>query len=420
MAPNNTVRKPISLWNRFFIILSISALFSNYCLQCYNAVRSLYIVSLGGATTFISLLALIGLFCTTMMRIVSGRLSDTANTRLICIIGTIIYMIAMLGFAFSKNLNTLIIFAMCQSIGYSSSATALSVLVANVVPRSRLSEGIGYFGLTSSLASAIGPGIALSLRDAAGYQVVFISVAVFLALSIVFIILCRYEKHPMILEMHEQDNAAMKAEAEAGERKEYVPPKGILKYIEPSAIPCTILSALYTLPMGFVIMFLTLYAEQQGVANVALFFTFSAVAMVVARLAFGKIADRYGTLIVVAPGIALYIAAFVLILIAPGAPGFVICIAGLLYGLSGGMTTPVLNAVVLKQVPVERRGAASGTYMISFDVGIAGGGALWGLTIEKLGYAPTLTICIALACIALVYSFFILRKRKMQPAPQTH
>jgi len=411
--------RPAGLWNRFFIIVCAANLFSNFCQQCYNAVKSLYVVDIGAATSFIGLLSLIGLICTTSMRIVSGRLSDAVNKRIVVISGTCVYMIAMLGFAFNRNLNVLIFFSACQSIGFSISATALSVVAADVIPRARLSEGIGYFGLANSVASAAGPGVALALKDAAGFQVVFISLAVYLALSIVSILLCRYERHPMIMAMREQDQAALAADAKASPAA-FAPAKGIRKFIEPSAVPCAVLCALFMCPMGFVVQYLTLYASENGIANVALFFTFSAVSMVVARLLVGKLADRFGTLVVVAPAIVLYIAAFFLILTAPGAPGFVILVAGALYGLATGIVQPSLNAVVLKQVPAERRGAASGTFMISFDVGIAGGGAVWGLTIQHMGYAPTLYICLALAVIALALAFVILGRfgRKKQAAAQ--
>lgn len=50
--------------------------------------------------------------------------------------------------------------------------------------------------------------------------------------------------------------------------------------------------------------------------------------------------------------------------------------------------------------------------LISFDIGIAGGGAIWGLTIDRLGYGVTLGTCVAITAVALVFAFIILGKRR--------
>lgn len=412
------LQKPERLWTRFFIIICGASLFANFCLQCFNTVKSIYITDMGGTTSFVGLLSIIGLACTTLLRLISGRMSDSMSKRKVVIIGLAIYIVAMLGFGFTPNLQVLIFFSALQSIGYSMSATALSVLLADVLPRSRLSEGIGYSGLTSSLSSAIGPGIALAMMNAMGYKVLFVSLAIYLAISAVFVVFCRYENDPAFQERRARELEEIRAEeaAKAAAAEANAKYTGILKFIEPKAIPYTILSALYTMPMGFVVTYLALYGTTNGIENIGLFFTFSAVAMVVARLVFGKLADRFGMLLVIAPAIVMYGVAFTLILIAPTAPGFVVCLAGLLYGLAGGIINPVLNAAVLKSVPPERRGAASGTYMISFDVGIAGGGAIWGVTIEHMGYDATISICIAITAAALVLAFFILGKRRVRQA----
>lgn len=401
------------LWSKYFIILFGAGLFSGFCLQCYNSVKAIYITDVGGATSFVGILSIVGLVCTTLMRLLSGRMSDAMSKRKVVLIGLAIYAVSMLCHGFFPNLKLLILFQILQSVGYSMSATALSVLVVDVLPKSRMSEGLGYFGLSNSLSSALGPTVALAIMKGAGFEILFVSLAAYLVLSGVFVALCRYEKDPEMLRIRKQElenQEPAKEEAEETAAPQY---KGILKFIEPSAIPCTIVSALYCLPMGFTIQYLTLYATEMGIESVGLFFTFSAVMMVVARLFFGRVADKYGTITVIAPAIILYAAAFVLILIAPGAPAFVIWAAGALYGLAGGMLNPVLNAIVIRQVPHHRRGAASGTFMLSFDIGIAGGGAIWGFTIQYLGYGVTIGTCIALCAVALAFSFVFLNKRRL-------
>ena len=403
------------LWSKYFILLFGAGLFSNFCLQCTTTVKTLYITSIGGTTSFVGMLSIVGLISISLARLASGRMSDVMRKRVVAYIGIAINIVAKLCFGFFPVLALFIPFQIIQNIGFSMSATAMTVLVADTIPRSRMSEGIGYNGLSNSLATAIGPTVALATVAAFGYVMLFGSLAVYLAISALFILFCRYEKDPKMIAMRKREeeefDSKTAAGAEDGGTKAVAQYTGIKKFVEPSAIPYAIVSLLYSLPMGFTLSYLPLYATESGITAIGIFFTISAVAMVVSRLAAGKAADKYGTLTVVVPAIILYIAVYVLILIAPSAPTYVIWLAGACYGFAGGIIHPVLNAIVIRQVPHERRGAASGTFTLSFDVGISGGSAIWGFTIQYIGYGFTISACIVIGFVMLAASFLLLRDR---------
>jgi MFS family permease len=404
---------------------------------------------------------------------------DVLRKRVVACIGLALNTAGKLCIGFFPVLALFPLYQILQNVGFSLTATALTVMVADTVPKSRMSEGLGYYGLNSSLATAVGPGIALATVAAFDYLLFYISLALYLVISGVFILVCRYENDPRMIEMRKRESEEFIKLASAGEseesgesgescdsgdsgissksskssdsgepdepdesskssksskssvssdsgesgkpgkpdkpseaRKSPVEVKGIYKYIEPSAIPYAIVSLLYSLPMGFILTFLPLYAAESGIPSIGLFFTFSAVTMVAARLIAGKAADKYGTLIAIVPAVICYIAAFALILIAPASPAYVIWIAGSLYGFAGGIINPVLTAKVIKQVPHERRGAASGTFTLSFDVGISGGAAFWGYTIQYIGYAFTVGACVVIGFAMLAASFPLLRERR--------
>jgi len=422
MGEPKDVLRPASeekLWSKYFILLFASGLFSSFSLQGSTTIKTLYITDVGGSTGFVGTLSIVGLISISLSRLASGRMSDVMRKRVVAYIGLIIQIVAKLCFGFFPVLPLFIPFQILQSIGFSMAATALSVLVAETIPRSRMSEGIGYFGLNTSLATALGPSVALATVAAFGYTALYGSLAVYLVISAVFILICRYEKDPEMIKMREREEAEFGSSSEVngdgeadGPEKILPQYRGIKKFVEPSAIPYAIVSLLYSFPMGFIMTFLPLYAAQNDIAAIGLFFTFSAVAMVLARLIAGKAADRYGTLTVMVPATILYIAVFFLILIAPSAPTYVIWLAGAFYGFAGGIVNPVLNAIVIRQVPRERRGAASGTFTLSFDIGISGGGAIWGFTIQYIGYDFTLGACIATGFIMLAAAFIFLRERK--------
>ena len=408
------------LWSKYFVLLFGAGLFSSFCLQCSTTTKTLYITSIGGSTGFVGMLSIVGLVSLSIARLASGRMSDVMQKRVVAYIGLAINIVSKLCYGFFPVLPLFVPFQILQSIGFSMSATALTVLVAETIPKARMSEGIGYYGLNNSLATALGPSVALATVAAFGYVILFSSLAAYLVISLLFILVCRYEKDPRMIEMREREKAEYETSAAVSEEntadareKAVTEYRGIKKFVEPSAIPCAIVSFLYSVPMGFTLTYLPLYATQNGIATIGLFFTFSAVAMVAARLIAGKAADKYGTLTVIVPAVILYIAVYVLIFIAPSAPSYVIWLAGACYGFAGGIINPVLNAIVIRQVPHERRGAASGTFTLSFDVGISGGGAIWGFTIQHIGYSFTIGACITIGFAMLAASFLLLRERRL-------
>ena len=60
----------------------------------------------------------------------------------------------------------LIAFRILHGVAFAFSGTVNVTMIASLVPRSRLGEGVGYYGLVNIFATAIGPSLGLSLGDA--------------------------------------------------------------------------------------------------------------------------------------------------------------------------------------------------------------------------------------------------------------
>ena len=80
-------------------------------------------------------------------------------------------------------------------------------------------------------------------------------------------------------------------------------------------------------------------------------------------------------------------------------------------GMSFGTVNPILQAAAIKASPVNRRGAASGTYQLSNDIANGVGAVLWGFTIDMFGYTFTFVGCILFAVIAIGLLFLFFGKR---------
>jgi MFS family permease len=59
-----------------------------------------------------------------------------------------------------------------HGLGWSATTTAAGTIATDAVPKSRLAEGMGYFGLTSVLAMAVAPTFGLTVMNHFNFAVV--------------------------------------------------------------------------------------------------------------------------------------------------------------------------------------------------------------------------------------------------------
>lgn len=397
---------PTKLLNKYFLVITAVSTISGLTMQLFNTSMSLYVDELGGNASYTGILVLLFAITATLVRIFTGRLADVRGRRVMVIAGLAIYMAASLSFAFFPYLGALPYLRMLQGAGYSISFTALSVAITDVIPRKRMGEGMGYFGLGNAVTTATGPMIALALIAGGSFNNVFYVAALSLAVGTLLMYLFNYEK-AMNLQF---GGAARQADLQPGRDT----PQGSMKtrlwsLFEKSAIPYTVVSVLSSVAMSATLSFLMLFAAGQGIRNAGLYFTFSAVFMVLARLLTGRLSDRHGTLFALIPGFLLVIAGFACLLLSVKIP-LLYYLGGVLAGLGNGMASPALNAAVIRAAPDHRRGAASATFMLSYDIGFGLGAILWGVVIDLAGFTALFAGCMISIALAVLFSIIFIRK----------
>lgn len=400
----------IKLFTRYFFIIAIVNVFAGVVLQIYNTTTSLYIQSLGGSSSFAGLCLTMITVSAMITRVLSGKLADAKGRRFAIILGLVIYAIASFSFRFFAFLEALPVLRFIQGIGYAMSTTALAVAIADVIPKERMGEGIGYYGLGQTVTTAIGPSIAVGLMVGGEFKYVFYFATGLLLIGSVLMLFCNYEKHPEFI----------KKKAEASSKESILPKDSsaatkasakttFTSFFEKTALPCSAISLVTAIATGSVLAFLIPYAVSIDIGNSGLYFTCSAIFMVLARIVTGKMTDRHPPILLLIPGFVMHILCFTLLFLASYAP---VCyyLAGVCAGIAGGITTPVLNATVIKAAPDNRRGATSATYMMSLDVGIGIAGVFWGLVIDWMSYRAMFIGCVITIGIAIVLTVILIPK----------
>ena len=393
----NAEKKQI-IWNKYFIGIFIYALLMQFTMTVTNYALPLYVVNgLGGAVSVSGVLSSVFAAGSMLCRFTTGNFVDKYGRRTILIIGALVITVSMFALGLTKTLFVIIVFKFIQGVGHSLNSTASNAAAADVVPKDRYSEGIGMYTLHSTIVGAIGATIIIWLmtlgvpEGESNYTLPLFVAAGCGAVGLLIAFVMNYEKKMSI------------------PRRESVKKKfDINDYIERRALLPALLVMFQSMGTGAG-MFLLLYATDLGLGQaMGMYFILQTVVTVIARFTLGKVVGRIKPMYVILLGIVLQIAAYVYIAVRPGL--FALYFSAVMGGIFGALLQPTLNALSLKSAPVTRSGAASATYWLGFDIGMAITPIIFGVVIDVAGYATSFLISAAYMAVFAVCAVFVLRK----------
>ena len=380
MTNENGTRE--TLWSASFIlILTISLLVStgHYMLM---STLPLYAVKLSGNKAMAGLMVTFLTISALLFRPFFGTLMDKRGRKPVLVVGAVLLMATALMYNFVVVLSILFLIRFIQGAGFSAHTTSSGTIAADIIPASRLSEGIGYFGIANTTATALGPAIGLYCVNSFGYEALFVWVFILSILSFVSTLMVNYEK---------KKATAFPPDGRASSGLE----QKKQSFIEETSIRPSLVMFFIALTFGAIITYIPAFGISRKIENIGIFFTAYAVAVLVSRTFTGRIADRYGFTKVMVPGLVLLCLS--LAVLANGYTLSVVLLAGVLYGLGYGICYPLSNAIVIRLCPKERRGAATATIFAAMDIGIGLGAMLWGWVAGASGY--TAVFLLSSACV---------------------
>lgn len=436
------------LWSTTFVLVVASTLCCFMVGQGLNSSTSVYVALYGGTAAYAGVLAAVFSGAAAVVRLLSGPLIDGRGRRIVMLFGFTVLIVGTVGPLFTHDVAPFVVFRILQGAGFSAVTTASATAAADALPASRMGEGIGYYGLGQALSMSVGPALALALVSTDPPENLFVGVTAIAVVGLSMIFLCRYEKHPEMLpeeavyrrRLEEgESEAARTGAAEAGKeskqaeaseggkraeaaetttstaqsrmeerpKRESIASRIFEKHALPGTLPMIVLSPAF----GFVIFFVGLYGASLGVGNAGLFYTLSAVSMILVRLKSGAFMDRFAPIVILPVALACGLVAFAMLVacgtVLDGAPvrDAVFNLSGIVYGFCIGIALPLNQSVAVKNTPPERWGAANALFQLANDVGIGGACVIWGIVNDCFGFP--VTICCAMCCIAA--SYFVAR-----------
>ena len=369
-----------SLWSKDYVIVMIASAGISFCNYFFFSTLPIYAQNLSGSAVYAGLVTGVYTLAAMLVRPFSGILSDKLGRTKLLILGAFICFIACALYSFASGLIILIAVRSLNGIGFGIHSTCAGAVAADVIPKSRMTEGLGYFGLYGTIAAAVAPGIALLIIGSGEmwkFQALFILAATVSFASMIFDCFITYER-----KNENKLNRGPFFEEQISHDDEHLP-KTWLGFEYAVFAPAAVVTLLHV-ALSSVTSFLTLFALERGLGNVGLFFTFNAAGLFLSRVFCGKVVDRRGTDIVVIPAILVLAICFALV---PFVNSLIfLYIVSVPLGLAQGAVVPAIYALMFKRCSPKRRGTVSAAFSSSIDIGYGIGSIAFGFIAAGLNY----------------------------------
>jgi MFS family permease len=392
----NTREKSIPqerLWSSDFVLLTLSNLLLFFGFQMLLPTLPVYVAYLGGDNSAIGLVIGIFTISAILIRPFTGAALDFMGRKLILFIGLAVCFVAIGAYYWATTIFLLLLLRIVHGAGWGTSTTTYGTIASDMIPAARRGEGMGYFGLGSTLAMALGPMIGIWVMKSFGFGLLFL---ISLLSTLCSMGLTKWMTIPAPVR-----NPKTQGEIPFHE-----------KFLEQKALFPAFLVLLMGVTYGGIISFITLYGKEAGISNVGWFFLTNALFLFVVRPLAGKVFDQKGHVWVLVPGAVFGIIGLYLLSTTSSLAELIL--SAIFYGIGFGAIQPSLQAWTIQRVLPFRRGVANATFYSGFDLGIGGGAMILGPVAQMTNYAHMYRFsCIFFVIYLMVYGIFLLKKKKM-------
>ncbi|MCT3098996.1 MFS transporter [Lactococcus lactis] len=323
-------------------------------------------------------------------RLWAGNNMKRLGAKKLLYIGTLIYFLLTFAYFFVHSVVLLLILRLVHGLGFGIAATASGTLAGAIVPSSRRGEGIGYYALSVTLSSAVGPFLSIFLYRTSGfYSLIWLS-ALLLFIALVGIFFIHVEKTTD--NSNSVNNKVHKKFAWSN-------------YFEKEALPISLIAFLIGISYSSILSFMDAYARNIHLSEAAsFFFLVYAITVLLSRPITGRVFDGFGDNFVMYPTYLFF--ALGLLLIGFAHSGWMLLLAAIFIGLGYGSFSPFGQAIAIRNSEAHRLGITTSTFFGFMDMGVGFGPFILGMFMPLLGYRNLYFASAILALlIAVIYHF---------------
>ncbi|KGT46493.1 MULTISPECIES: MFS transporter [Acinetobacter] len=385
------------LWTKNFILLSAM----NF--QLVLVFYLLVIVSVGYAlaelhatTAQAGLISGVFVVGTLVGRLLIGKFMSNLGAKASLVAGAIGFFIFSGLYFIPMDVPYLIALRFAHGFMMGVAGTVIGTVLAQTIPPSRRGEGIGYFSTSSTLATAIGPFLAIWLMAQYDYQVIFAFTS-FVALT-------------CLLFSFGVDTSQVKLAAKPNPQHTAQSTSRLAQFVEPKAFPIAVIILIAGACYSGVLSFINLYAKEINLLQAAsFFFLMYAAAILISRPFTGRLMDRKGENVIMYPAIVLM--ALGIGLLSQAHNSVMLLTSAALLGFGYGNIQSICQTIAVKSTTLERMGLATSTFFIALDAALGFGPYFIGNFLDQIGYEH-LYIYSAIITFTCLIWYYLLHGRK--------
>ncbi len=376
------------LWNRNYLLVMTANFLLFFSLYNLMPILPIYLSDVQHAGKDLIGEVMGGFIVTALMiRPFSGYLVDRFPRKKVLLVCYGAFVIFNIGYVVFATALAFAIVRALQGLAFGATSVSNSTIAIDVLPSSRRSEGIGYYGISNNLAMAVGPSVALSLYDSIPDINIVFSVPLISALCGFLCILAVKNK-----------------------------PKAIIKEQMPLSLDRFFLvkstaEGINLIPFAFASATLTTYLAIYGKQELGIysgsgvFFLTLAAGLILSRVFTNKWVRKGYIVENVKAGIILITVGFLLFVAIDSPVAFYA--SALIIGLGYGTMCPSYQSMFINLAPNSRRGTANSSYLTSWDVGAGLGIFSGGYIAEQTSYHTVYWICFSLCVVGGIFYFLL-------------
>ena len=367
MATNSTNNSLPTLWNSNYIKIWCANFMIFFSFMLLAPLLPLYLSDTFGTDKDTIGLVLSGYTLTALLfRPFSGFLVDSFPRKQVLLVCYFLFFALFAGYLVAGSMLLFAIVRTMHGAPFGATTVANSTVAIDVLHPDRRAEGIGYYGLSNNIATAIAPTVALCIFHVwHSYDALFALALICSGIGL-----------------------AINSTLKMPEREQVKPqtPVSLDRFFLLKGWIEAIAQACYAFSYGVLSTYIAIYGKEElGITGgTGLFFMLLALGLIIARIA-GSRPLREGKVVRNASfGVLISMFGYLLFAAVHNQIGYYG--AALIIGFGNGHMFPAFQTMFVNLAPNSQRGTANATQLTSWDIGVGAGVLIGGVLAEASGY----------------------------------
>ena len=300
-------------------------------------------------------------------RLFSGYIVDTFPRKQVLLLCFVLFTLFFVGYIAAGSLLLFAVVRTLHGAPFGATTVSNSTVAIDVLPSQHRTEGIGYYGLSNNIASAISPSVAIWIYSAThDFQLLF-WIAMFVALGGLLI----------DATVHLKPRPTVKDKQ----------PISLDRFFLLKGLRAALTMVCFAFSYGVLSTYVAIYGKEclaiEGGSGT--FFLLLSIGLILSRLQ-GSKALRQGRITYNASlGVSISLCGYLLFAALPNEIGYYG--AALVIGLGNGHMYPAYQNMFINLAPNSKRGTANSSILVSWDIGVGLGILAGGFLSKHFGYS---------------------------------